>query len=266
MVARYSVGSVPYLNAKPLVKPLVWAGEDSGVAVEFAVPSRLPAMLDSGQVQAIMVSSIAALQDPLSTVAAGLSISTQRTVLSVRLFSKVPFAHIRTLAEDQSSMTSNALARLVLTESYGVRPIAFPLPPDGAAMLDRCDACVMIGDNGMRFEGVGLHILDLGEAWYQLTELPFVWAVWKGRDALTPELTSHLQNSLREAREQMDRVIREAAAETGFIMEQCRHYLLDIMDYRLDEQHLLGLSKFGELLVKHGLLNQVHMPHVVGPD
>ena len=58
----YTVGSVPYLNAKPLVRMFEELGDDSPVKVIYDVPSRLPKLLEEGTVQAIMVSSIEALK------------------------------------------------------------------------------------------------------------------------------------------------------------------------------------------------------------
>jgi chorismate dehydratase len=262
-VARFTVGSVPYLNAKPLVKPFQWAGPDSDVEVLFAIPSLLPKMMEEKTVQAILVSSIAALTDPRCTVAEGLSIGTQREVVSVRIFSKVPFEQISSLAEDQSSMTSNALAKIILAERFGAYPKSKALPPVPQSMLEKCDACVLIGDNGMRFEGDGLNILDLGRSWFDLTLLPFVWAVWKSDESLSPHLVSELQNALEASRNQEERVIREASQETGFSFSECNHYLTQIMDYRLTQAHLKGLNEFGNLLLKHGLVDEVFNPRIV---
>jgi chorismate dehydratase len=256
-VAKYTVGSVPYLNAKPLVKPLLWSGDASLVSVEFDMPSKLPEMLEQGRAQAILVSSISAITDPEATVADGLSISTQGEVLSVRLFSKVPFPQIRTLAEDQSSMTSNALAKILLAEFYHVFPDSRPMAPSGEEMLSECDACLMIGDNGMRFDAGDLHVMDLGKAWHELTGLPFVWAVWKGNHTLTEELVGLLQGSLATSLENKERVVEESAIETGFSREECRHYLADIMDYRLTDAHVKGLHEYGRLLTKHSLTCKV---------
>jgi chorismate dehydratase len=256
----YRVGSVPYLNSKPLVKPLEWRGE---VFVEYAVPSRLPQMLNAGPVDAIMVSSIYALTTPGSRVAAGISIGTQRDVVSVRLFSKVPPAEIQSVAWDASSMTSNALAKIVLAERYGAVVSGSSQPPVLSEMLARHDACVLIGDNGMAASDEGLWVLDLGHEWHALTGLPFVWALWVGRDRLTPELVGHLQRAVDESRGNWELVIQAAVEETGFSEDQCRHYLTEIMDYRLTEGHRAGLEEFGRLAVKHGAISDATMPEIV---
>ena len=256
----YRVGSVPYLNSKPLVKPLEWKGE---VEVRYAVPSRLPEMLDSGQVDAIMVSSIHALTTPGSRVAAGLSIGSQNEVVSVKLLSKVPPEQINSLALDASSMTSNALAQIVLAERYRNSVQGEPSPPDLKNMLDGHDACVLIGDNGMAADMSGLWVLDLGTEWRTLTDLPFVWALWVGRDRLNGQLVEHLQAAIDQSRANWEPVIQAAVAETGFSYDQCRHYLTQIMDYRLTEQHLAGLTEFGRLSVKHGIVESAALPEIV---
>ena len=189
----YTIGSVPYVNARPLVR---YFEEEPGrfpVEVRYDVPSRLPAMLDRREADAVMASSIESLLTPGRRIAGGLCIASRGPVLSVRLFSKPPIGEIRTLALDQSSLTSNSLAKVVLWERYGVRPDASPEPPVLSDMLANYDACVLIGDIGMRTDGSGLHVIDLGEEWTELTGLPFVWAAWIGGDRLDEELSGYLR-------------------------------------------------------------------------
>jgi len=262
----YTVGSVPYLNAKPLVRLFEDLGDESPVKVVYEVPSLLPAMLASGAVQAIMVSSIEALRHRGTRVAAGVCIGTQREVLSVRIFSKVPPGKIRSLALDQSSMTSNALAQIVLMDGYSVMPTMAPLPPNLNEMLKDHDACVLIGDNGMREQGEGLYILDLGLEWFELTGRPFVWAVWLGDEGLTPDLAGWLNAAEREGGRRMDAIVADAPGHTGLSPELCDHYLRDIMHYPMHEQELAGLQEFGRLLSKHGLLEPIHWPEIVEPS
>jgi chorismate dehydratase len=260
---KYTVGSVPYLNAKPLVRAFEVWGDESPVHVVYEVPSKLPELLAAGAVQAIMVSSIEALRHPGKRVAAGVCIGSQREVLSVRVFSKVPPGEIRTLALDQSSMTSNALAQIVLSQTYGVKPITGPQPPNLVAMLADHDACVLIGDNGMRETGDGLYILDLGLEWFKLTGLPFVWAVWLGEGTLTAELSSHLNAAERWGAANLDQIIAEAPLASGIPAELCERYFREIMHYPMGDRELEGLAEFGRLLTVHGFIPLAHEPVLV---
>lgn len=185
------LGSVPYVNALPLVAQF----EDDpglGIQVVYDVPSRLPAMLEGGEVAAVLVSSWHVLANPDLRAARGVCIGSQGAVESVRLFSQVPFAEVRSLALDQSSMTSNTLALAILRSRFGAEPEAEPCPPDLAAMLGAHDAALLIGDAGMEAQGEGLHVLDLGAAWLEWKGLPFVWALWVGGEGLDDRLAARL--------------------------------------------------------------------------
>lgn len=262
----FSVGCVPYLNAKPLVRLFEELGDRTPVRVRYDVPSRLPSMLATGEVQAIMVSSIEALRLPGKRVADGVSISSQKEVLSVRLFSKTPPEEIERVAFDASSMTSNALAQIVLADRYGRETTADLLAPSLPQMLADHDAAVLIGDNGMREQADGLHVLDLGLEWRRLTRLPFVWAVWMGDEGLTPELSTWLNVAAQWGMARIERVVEIAARETGFTLAECDNYLRRIMDYAFDEPQRMGLQEFGKRLARHSIARPCHFPALVSPD
>jgi len=177
-MAQFRVGCVPYVNARPLVAAFDQPNEF--VEVIYDVPSKLPAMLDSGQVDAILVSSIELLRRDDLVAVSEVGIMSYGPVQSVRMLSKVPLEDIKTLALDQSSMTSNILAQVILAES-GVFPSLEPLAPNAPDMLANHDACVIIGDRGFEADGTGLVDIDLGAAWTEMTGLPFVWALWLGK-------------------------------------------------------------------------------------
>jgi chorismate dehydratase len=258
----YVVGSVPYVNAKPLVSQFEHLGDASPVKVLYQVPSKLPALLDSGCVAAALVSSFDALSCPGRRITAG-CVSTLGDAQSVRLFSKVPFPQIRTLALDSSSLTSIHLAQVVLIETYGVRAEVRSMAPDLTTMLADCDAAVVIGDKGMVANGEGLHVVDLGREWRKLTELPFVWAAWIGGASLNEELAAHLERANEWGRKHLDEICRETQMECQWPGDSCRIYLTEIMNYALTPRHIEGLRFFQGLLLKHGYLKEDNFPEVI---
>lgn len=261
-MACYTVGCVPYINAIPLVDAFEQAGADSAVKVVYDVPSKLPGLLDSGQADAILVSSVDALRTPGRRMAAGVCIGSRGAVKSVRLFSKVPFAQIQTLALDASSMTSNRLAQIVLAERSGVRPEVVSLQPDLSGMLSVCDACVLIGDLGMSASEDGLFVADLGREWFSLTGLPFVWAAWIGDEGLIPELADELVFALEEARG-LDALVAQARGRTTCSDEVVSDYFAHVMEYRMGEDMLAGLREFQRRLLANGFEDCTHFPELV---
>lgn len=270
---RFTVASVPYVNAAPLVWWFESQGEESPVQVRYDVPSKLPVLLERGEADAILVSSVDALREPGRRVLLAPAIATRGPVRSVRLFSRVPFDQVRTLAWDASSMTSNRLAMVVLGEMFGVRPEAVEMAPDLATMLGACDACVLIGDLGMTADGTGCHVLDLGKAWTELTGVPFVWAVWAGGEGLTPELGAHLHagwlksgcGAQTERTAKTATALAWAAGRAGWTVEVADSYLNQTMDFGSESFLESSLRTFRELLLAHGFADCRHFPMVVGP-
>lgn len=289
----YLVASVPYVNAYPLVRDLLQDPEKT-VEVQFAFPSELPALLDSGAVSAILVSSIDALQTPGRRVARTACVGSFGPVESVRLFSKVPFARIQTLALDAASMTSNHLAQVLLNDMYGIRPTVRTYPSVQAQMLADCDACVLIGDVGMMASDEGLEVLDLGQAWTDLTKLPFMWAAWIGGADLTPALAAYLSappafcDSFpraftttfrlmegmttqllwdRNAYEMERREIyQEVSQRWKWPVEVAEHYLGTVMHYALSDPMLEGYREFQRRLIANGFSRCEHFPMFVEPE
>jgi len=259
---KYVVGSVPYVNAKPLVSQFDHLGEGSPVRVVYELPSQLPALLDAGTVQAALVSSFDSFSKPNRRIAAG-CVSTYGDAQSVRLFSKIPPDQIRTLALDASSLTSIHLAQVVLIENYGVRAETVGMRPDLGLMLGRCDACVIIGDKGMVANGEGLHVMDLGREWRKLTDLPFVWAAWIGNEELDEDLALYLELANEWGQEHLEDVIRDTQAQVRWPGDSCREYLAEIMNYSLTDRHVEGLRFFQSLLLKHGFLKEDLFPAVI---
>lgn len=259
---QFTIGSVPYVNAAPLV----WGLEhdpDRRVQVVYDIPSRLPGLLESDKASAILVSSVDALIQEGRCIADRVCIGSRGPVRSVRLFSKTPPSQIRSLALDRSSMTSNRLALLILAEAYGSEPEAEPCPPHLASMLESHDAAVLIGDTGMTASGDGLHVLDLGEEWVRLTGLPFVWAVWAGGDGLTPELSSLLAESLDRAEAAPGQMVDWVVNRWRWERPVVESYLFDTMTYRMDDSMTAGYREFQRLLLAHGLLEAERFPRLV---
>ncbi len=271
---RFTVGCVPYVNAIPLAAWFEEQGEESLVRVKYAVPSELPVMLDSGEADAVLGSSIDALLTPGRRMAAGVCIGSDGPVKSVRLFSKVAPRFIQSLALDANSLTSNRLAQIILAERYGSYPQVFAMPPDLASMLQHHDACVLIGDIGMMADGAGLHVLDLGKEWTEHTKKPFVWAAWIGGEGLTPELAGLLTRACRASgcgrfvapTELTDKTVRRAIDHAGWTEEQVRDYFFQVMVYDMDYRMIDGLREFGKRLQANGFTDCGHFPELVTPE
>jgi chorismate dehydratase len=183
-----------------------------------------------------------------------ISISADGPVRSVRLFSCRPFDQVRSVALDTSSLTSTALTRLVLKERYGIDPNYESRPPSLDDMLSHCDAGLIIGDLKL-FDTPATHILDLGEAWKGLTDLPFVYAAWLARpDAPIDALSDALTRARDWGAARLDSLSSRWATELNLPLDRVSDYFHNVMRYDLDYRKQLGLRMFEAKCRDHGLV------------
>jgi chorismate dehydratase len=253
------VGAVAYLNARPLVHGL--DGRSDLFSVRFDAPSVCAVLLNDNQVDVGMIPAIEYCRGPEYRIVPGVAIISTGTVASVALFTKKPLDQVRTIAADTSSRTSNALLRILCRERFGIEPEFRPMPPDADAMLAACDAALIIGDPALFLDPDAQQVqkIDLGEAWTEMTGLPFVWAFWAGRPAFVPP---DAVRALQEARD-------AGAADADAIAEAyCgparaalgRAYLRENIQYTLGDREIAGLRTYYELAARHGLIDSAREP------
>jgi chorismate dehydratase len=251
-LAPFRVGSVRYLNAVPLTRGL----EDE---IVFATPSELAKMLQRDELDAALVSVTEVLFHDRYDILDGTAIASLGEVKSVLLAHRKPIEQAREIFCDTASLTSVNLLRVLLAER-GLKPEFKPLASYDFKSLP--DYALLIGDPALEFvfSPHEHEIFDLGAAWYELTSLPFVYAVWALRRG--PE-NSRLRLQLTEARQfgldTLDSIIRN---RTEYTEDFRKDYFGWHIHYHLGSDEKRGLAKFIELLRKHGL-GPVHEPKFV---
>ncbi len=106
------IGAVNYLNSKPLV----YGFEQSapGLRLLYDLPSRLADSLAAGRLDVALVTSVEWLRQPGHVIVSDACVACRGPVLSVKLYFRVPPTEVRTLALDEGSRTSAALAQILL--------------------------------------------------------------------------------------------------------------------------------------------------------
>jgi chorismate dehydratase len=242
-LGRFRVGSVGYLNAVPLTRGI----EDE---VLLTTPARLAEMLRRDELDAALVSIVEVLFTERYDILDGVAIASLGEVRSVVLAHRGPLEEARVIHCDPASLTSVQLLKVLLGER-GLTPEFRPLASyEGGSMPDYS---LLIGDRALDFV-LGPHeheILDLGAAWFELTQLPFVYAVWALRRGVD---TSELRRQLREAhafgQETLDTIIR---TRPEYTLDFRKDYLGWHMHYHLGADEKRGVARFVELLRKHRL-------------
>ena len=259
---KLRIGRIPYANLFPIFYMLQKERDCSCYEFVEGVPSKVNALLRSGQVDVSPSSSIEYLRNPsYYRIVEGNSVSSRGPVGSVFLFSAGPIEELDgvTVYATSQSETSVGLLKIILAKFYGMNcPVEVSGSPESEG-----DAFLLIGDDALRYVGKSspaahrsLRVYDLGEVWYRHTGLPFVFALWIIRDGTgggeyRRELLERFAADLTYAKEaalgNLPEIARHAPMKAFMSVEEILSYWKKL-DYELTEEHRKGLGLFGKYL------------------
>ena len=260
MTEAIRIGAVSYFNSKPLVHQLETLAPQAELILDY--PSRLADQMARGELDVALIPVIEYFRAGTYSLVPNIAIASQGPVLSVTLFSRVPWADIRRVALDEGSRTSAALAQVLLRKKYGVQAEVCPLPLDRGAEDVDADAVLLIGDRAMHACLPGFrHAFDLGQEWHDWTGLPFVYAAWAVRPGVDlGPVEGALYEAKRRGIESVGAIAAREAPHLKLDAGFCRRYLANIIRFDLGPRELAGLHHYYMLASELGLARRgVHV-------
>ncbi len=266
MMAKARVGRIAYLNVLPIYFALEHIFGENGFHLVRGTPAELNALMRRGEVDLGSISAMEygrAFRDYF--LLPDLSISSKGAVGSVLLFSRVPFSRLdgQTIRVSAASASGAALVKILMAELFQVQP-RYQRGQLAGAPLAEAAAVMAIGDEALRLKAAGAmpFELDLGQAWQELTGLPFVFGVWAVRRdfaAAHPAATATLHRMLLRSRDwglgSLAELSRIAAAFFNMTPAQILAYFHQL-NYSLDPEHEEGLATFFHYLYNLGELDE----------
>src|SRR5260221_8395325 len=101
MTSPIRIGAVNYLNTKPLICDLELLVPEAELVLD--VPSRLADLLAADRLDVALIPVIEYFRGGSYSIVPDISIASRGPVLSVTLFSRVPWADVRRVALDEGS-------------------------------------------------------------------------------------------------------------------------------------------------------------------
>jgi chorismate dehydratase len=241
-MARYSVSVVNYLNSAPFVTGLELA---AGLELEMHldVPSDSARKLASGKVDIALAPVAVIPRIPNPHIISDYCIGCDGPVRTVQLFSEVPVNEIKRIYLDYQSETSVRLTGILCREHWKIEPEMVRAYPGFQKDIFGHNAGLIIGDRAIRVLGRYPFETDLGEAWKQMTGLPFVFAVWLANREIDPAWQASFSAALGKGLARRDEVIRKYSHmdKTGFSVEE---YLMNNIDYDLNKGKRQALERY----------------------
>lgn len=274
---KLKLGRIGFLNVLPIFHPLEAGLVPHPFEIITGTPSFLNGLMAEGELDLGVVSSIEyARHHERYHLLPNLSISCLGAVQSVLLLSRFPLMELqgRRILVTAQSHTSVTLLKALLEMKHGIQctlepglctqAIAEPQPPS---------AVLVIGDEALRLRNHELypHKMDLGEAWFQWTGHPFVFALWvlqKGavdnKNGPIGEALEALHMAKDWGRSHLDEVCALGCQKGPLDSRELRAYYR-CLSYDLNEEQQKGLHLFFKILHQMGDLERVPPLKVYSP-
>ncbi len=198
---------MPYLNSEVFYHVL----DPDSCELVTAPPRAMAAAVERGELDGgpLPVAEVFRLGEAVREVGE-LGVACHGPALSVLLMSELPIEELdgQKIAVTEDTATSVQLIRVLANEHWKIAPELVPQCGDAPAKL-------VIGDeaNQLKKSGDWPHVYDLAEAWYEMTQLPFVFAVWALRSDVSDEQHAAFEQALADAYCEGRQMVREIAAE-----------------------------------------------------
>ena len=229
-----------YLNTKPLVY-----GFEKGMMIEelelvMDYPANIASMLirDEIDIGLVPVAILPTLKE--YHIISNYCIACDGEVASVCLFSEVPVNEIQIILLDYQSKTSVALLKILLKELWNINPKLVNSEQGYELSISGTTAGLVIGDRAFEQLNKSKYSYDLGQAWKELTGLPFVFAVWVSNKLIDKQFIEKFNISNAFGITHIEEVIKQS----NFLTFDLKLYYTRYIKYIIDNKKQNGLNEF----------------------
>jgi chorismate dehydratase len=245
------IGSVPYLNSLPLFQGILISG--GNLTLLFDYPTNLAHGLRRQSFQGALCPTLLALQSPKYQILPNHGIISRGPVGSVHIYSNKEAKDWKTVLLDTHSMSSVALCEVLCKKHFKNEAKIV-----GNVSAEEADAYLLIGDIDMNHEAPeGYQSWDLGQAWQELSGLPFLYAAWLVHEDIDTATRYILNDAYVNPRSE---VLQEVLPEflknfKNLSQEEATDYLTKNIHYKIDDEVWEGFRTFVNYLDECRFLN-----------
>lgn len=262
------LGKIGYLNVLPIYHPLETGILPMDCEVTSGPPAELNRLMDAGLLDVSAASSVEyARHADKYYLIPDIAIGSRGPVQSVLLLSRRPVEGLdrKTILVSAQTHTSAALLRVLQAQLWKIETVfTTGSATDVLGTGERPQAILCIGDEALnlRYHPDYPYRIDLGEAWRELTGLPFIFGVWivqrdsweRDREKVR-QAAELLLAGKRWGAENIGDVCAMAAEESCLNDEEMCSYF-DGLVYDLGPEEQKGMRSFYASLVETGIIDR----------
>lgn len=217
-----------------------------------APPGRMEEMMRSGKLHYAPIPSFSFLSSE-DLRRYRFCVASDGEVYSVIVVSRKKRLDDAPIAATTHSRTSINLLRIILKEKGMINRVV-PVNGTAADMLKDFDHALVIGDEAIKARMLFRVVMDLGEEWKELTDLPMVFGVSTSKkSADASRIDRDVLNSLEWGERHIDQVVERASLRFR-LPEDFLYAYFRALIHKMGNKEERGLREFGEMCCEHGLL------------
>ena len=142
--------------------------------------------------------------------------------------------------------SSESWTKIILEEKFEMEPEYIIMEPNIEKMFEKADAALIIADNALELYTEYPNKFDLAEEWYDMTGLPFVFAILAGYEgSLEPVDHDIFKRSLEYGTSHLDEICKDwHKTHPKFTVPFYKDYLKENIQYEFGEEEKKGLNLF----------------------
>jgi predicted solute-binding protein len=170
---------------------------------------------------------------------------------------------ISTLAADPSSSAEIVLAKIILGEQFESDPSIVPVVGTLSGMLEKADAALVVGRENVQGAAEHANMIDLVDAWTDMTRLPYVHAIWCGRmDDIAPQDIEEITPKREAVASSIDEIASQSAPE---LARSVRDYL-ETFTFGITDDVEIAMTEFLRYAYYHGFIPDIPDLRFFGRD
>jgi len=257
------ISAISYLNTAPLMWDFEHGLASPEFEISYTVPSECARELARGTAHIGIIPAAAYATIPNLVIVPGVAIASKQPVRSILLVSHKPLGEIKTIALDNSSLTSAALTQVLFEKFWGGQRIFTSSAPRLELMLANNDAALLIGDPALQVDRAKYQTWDLAEEWIRFTGKPFVFAFWAVRREAQESCSLDLSAIFNQSRDRgleannVSEIVHAWSPRLGLSEQSVRDYITSSVYFHLDDECMEGLRLFYAYAHRYGILPAV---------
>ncbi|MEJ2544395.1 MAG: menaquinone biosynthesis protein [Calditrichaceae bacterium] len=191
-------------------------------------------------------------------------IAAKGSLKTINLFFNKDIRDLSTIAIDSNDPTAISLLKIIMQEKYEIAPEFQSLDGNLENQLKKADAVLLSGNEAFDVQQSNPMFIDLSDEWYDLTGLPFVYALWSAHEmVLDKSLIQKIKLTVDKNIENMDQTIVSAYPQDNKMNAAYSDFVSQKVIYQLGSEEKEAIDEFFRYAFFFGQIEHIPDLHFV---